>query len=112
MDQAVGRRTPNAEVCFRYQISVCGIVVDCDTVTGFSTSSSVFPCHYYLNATLYSCIIWGMNNRPVGDSSSETLSHPIDMNKKKKEISIYANVKCIAEMLQWWIVNDVELLKV
>jgi hypothetical protein len=25
-------------------------------------------------------IIWGMNNRPVGGCSSETQSHPIDMN--------------------------------
>jgi hypothetical protein len=30
------------------------------------------PCSY---------IIWGMNSRPVGSRSSETQSHPIDMNK-------------------------------
>jgi hypothetical protein len=28
----------------------------------------------------YSYIIWGMNNRPVGGCSSDTLSHPTDMN--------------------------------
>jgi hypothetical protein len=28
----------------------------------------------------YSYIIWGMNSRPVGGYSSETLSCPIDMN--------------------------------
>jgi hypothetical protein len=55
MAQAVGRRTPNAEVCFRNQISVCGIVVDCDrffyTFFGFPLSL-LFNCHlilmYYL----------------------------------------------------------------
>jgi hypothetical protein len=28
----------------------------------------------------YSCIIWGMNTRPVAGRSSETQSHPVDMN--------------------------------
>jgi hypothetical protein len=28
----------------------------------------------------YFCIIWGMNNRPVGGCSSETQPHPINMN--------------------------------
>jgi hypothetical protein len=30
--------------------------------------------------SLYSYNIWGMINRPVGGRSSETSSHPIDMN--------------------------------
>jgi hypothetical protein len=33
---------------------------------------------------LYSYIIWGINNRLVGDCSSETESHPIDMNNTNK----------------------------
>jgi hypothetical protein len=32
----------------------------------------------------YSYIIWGINNRLVGDCSSETESHPIDMNNTNK----------------------------
>jgi hypothetical protein len=30
----------------------------------------------------YSYIIWGMNNMPIGGCSSETSSHPIDINNR------------------------------
>jgi hypothetical protein len=43
---------------------------------GFPVSISVnrgFPLSY---------IIFGMNSRPVGGGSSETQSHPIDINNK------------------------------
>jgi hypothetical protein len=46
------------------------------TGTGYSQSSSVFHHH-----SPYSYIIWGMNSRPAGGHSSETLSHPVNMNK-------------------------------
>jgi hypothetical protein len=36
----------------------------------------------FLRGSPYSHIISGVNNRPVGGYSSETQSHPIDMNKK------------------------------
>jgi hypothetical protein len=39
----------------------------------------------------YSYIIWGMNNMPVGGRSSETSSHPIDMNKNNKRTRISAS---------------------
>jgi hypothetical protein len=31
----------------------------------------------YYQGSPFSCITWGMKNRPVGGRSSETLSHPI-----------------------------------
>jgi hypothetical protein len=34
----------------------------------------------------YSFFIWGINNSPVGDRSSETYSHPIDMNNNKVNV--------------------------
>jgi hypothetical protein len=40
----------------------------------------VFEKIQYCTMALYSCIIWGMSNRPTGGHSSETLSHPINMN--------------------------------
>jgi hypothetical protein len=37
-------------------------------------------CQHHSNGSAYSYIIWGMNSRPVGGRSSETYSHPTDMN--------------------------------
>jgi hypothetical protein len=50
------------------------------TGTGFSPSSSGIPCHYHSTVAVHIHITWGMNNRLVGDRSSETQSHPIDVN--------------------------------
>jgi hypothetical protein len=41
------------------------------------------PCQYSTEAP-YSYIIWGMNNRLLGDCSSETYSHPTNMKNMKK----------------------------
>jgi hypothetical protein len=43
-------------------------------------SSSVFLSVSFHCGSPYSYIIWGMNNRPIGGSSSEIQSHPINMN--------------------------------
>jgi hypothetical protein len=45
MAQAVGRRPPTAEARVRSRVSPCGICGD--TGTGFSPSSSVFPCQFH-----------------------------------------------------------------
>jgi hypothetical protein len=80
MAQAVSRRPLTAEARVRARGSKRGIsrgkvVLGQGVFQDFAFSLSVSfyrgsPCSY---------IIWEMNNRPVGGSSSETYSHPIDM---------------------------------
>jgi hypothetical protein len=42
--------------------------------TGFFLNPSVFPSPCHPTGAPYSCIIWGMNNRPIDGHSSETIS--------------------------------------
>jgi hypothetical protein len=65
MAQAVSRRPLTAEVRFRAWLSPC--VICCgrsDTGTGFSPSSSVFPCQCHSSMTPYSYNTWSMISRP------------------------------------------------
>jgi hypothetical protein len=41
-----------------------------------------FSCQYHstMALALHTYITWGMNNKPVGGSSSEASSHPINKN--------------------------------
>ena len=48
MDQAVSRRTLTAEARARSRVTPCGIFGEqSGTGTGFSPSTSVFPCKYH-----------------------------------------------------------------
>jgi hypothetical protein len=42
---------------------------------GFALSVS------FCRGSARSCIVWGMNNRPIRDRSSEIYSHPIKINQ-------------------------------
>jgi hypothetical protein len=63
MAQIVSRRPLTAETWVRARINPCGI---CDgqnvTGTGFSPSSSVFPCQYHSTVALQTHIMWGMRD--------------------------------------------------
>jgi hypothetical protein len=75
------RWPPIVEAWVRSRVTPRGICGgQSGTGEGFSQSSSVFPCQYHSTVALQTHIIWGMNNRHFGGHSSETLSHPIDID--------------------------------
>jgi hypothetical protein len=60
MAQVVSRRPLTAEARIRARVNPCGICGgQSGNGTGFSPSSSVFPCQYI---ALQTRIIWGMRN--------------------------------------------------
>jgi hypothetical protein len=76
MAQAVSHRSLAAEARVCARVSTCGIHGGQSvTGTGFSLSSSVFPCQYNSTVTLHThFIVWGLNSRPVGAQSLKTVS--------------------------------------
>jgi hypothetical protein len=73
MALVVSRRPLNAKANFCALVSPCGICEQIGNVTGVSPSSSVFTLSVSFHRdSPFSYITWGVNNRPVGYSSSET----------------------------------------
>jgi hypothetical protein len=63
MIQVVSRRPLIAKARVRVRVNPCRICGgQSGTGTGFSPSSSVFPCQYHSTVTLQTHIIWGMRN--------------------------------------------------
>jgi hypothetical protein len=88
MAQAVNHRPLAIEARFS-PYGICG--GQSDSGTDFSPSSSFFPCQYHSTVALHTHISsggGGVNNRPVGGSSSETQSHPIGMNSNSTISSV------------------------
>jgi hypothetical protein len=78
MDQAVGRRPLTAQARLRFRVSLCGICGgQSGTGTGFSPSTSVFPCKFNstsapLQGKMKNLIIFftGLKNKPQGCGAS------------------------------------------
>jgi hypothetical protein len=63
MAQVVSHRPLTAEARVRDRVNPCGICGgQSGKGTGFSPSSSVFPCQYHSAVALQTHIIWGMRN--------------------------------------------------
>jgi hypothetical protein len=63
MAQVVSRRPLTAEARVRARVNPCGICGgQSGTGTGFSPSSSFFPCQYRSTVAVQTHIIWGMLN--------------------------------------------------
>jgi hypothetical protein len=82
----VSRRSLTAEGQVRARVSPFGICVDRVALgqcfLRVVRFSPVTVISLWLSTLLY--IRWGMNNRPVSGRSSETKSHPIDVNNNNK----------------------------
>jgi hypothetical protein len=84
--QAGSRWTFTAETSVRARVNPCGIFGrQSGTGTVHSPSSLVFPLSIFHRGSPHSYLTWGMNNRSTGGRSSETQSHPFDMNNNVRQ---------------------------
>jgi hypothetical protein len=94
MAWTVNRRPLSSETL----VSPCGICGgEGSTGTGFSPSSSVFPCQYHSTVALHARVICGMNNRPVGGRSSETVSLH---RHEQQQMKLYI-IMAVAVLTSW-----------
>jgi hypothetical protein len=61
MAEVISRRPLAEETRVGARVNPCGICGG-QSGTGFSPSSSVFPCQYHSTVALQTHIIWGMRN--------------------------------------------------
>jgi hypothetical protein len=100
MAQAVSRRTPTAEARVRSRVSPCGICGgQSGTGTGFSLSSSVFPCQFHsTGAPLLGkgqkiiIFIIGLHNKPHGCSASVASAAGPFTAKNKAQVTLQLSV--------------------
>jgi hypothetical protein len=99
MAQAVNRRPPTAEARVRSRVTPCGICGgQSDIGTGFSPSSSVFPCQFHSTGApllgkgqkiiIILIFIIGLHNKPHGCNASVASAAGPFTTKKKTDVTL------------------------
>jgi hypothetical protein len=98
-------RPLTAEAQVRDRVKPCGICNgQSGNGTGFSPSSTAFPCQYHSTVVLHTHHL-GMDNRPFGGRSSDIYFHPIDTNRVHRQFLMLPDDTLIV-----WLVYDAEVV--